>query len=87
MNLRNFKHEFHFKGGGGTPTVIQQVAPTAPTAPTPAPPTKGDAAHNISPYGLARAKRQGRSGSILAPRGTLEDQITSLLGISGKLGG
>ena len=71
-------HLHRFKGGGAK-TVVQQVQ----AAPVPEPPRQGDAAKNITPGSIARPRNQrklGRAGTLLAPRDTLEDQITSLLG-------
>ena len=73
LNLRRFK------GRSAPQTVVQQVT----AAPVPTPPKQGDAAKNITPGSIARqrnSRRQGRIGTILAPQGTLEDRISSLLG-------
>ena len=82
MKLRSFKHErVYFGGGGGgtTQQVIQQTSPAA--APTPEPPTRGDAAKNITPWGVARMNRKmGRAGTQLTRPGSMEDSIKSLLG-------
>lgn len=71
----------YFGGGGGTSQVVREVAPSA-AAPTPTPPTTGEAAHNVKSYGIAKARRPaGRSGTLLAPQGTIEDQVKNLLGM------
>lgn len=58
----------------------QAAKPPGPPTVTPAPPSRGMAAARVGP-GLARpSASQGRASTILAPRGTLVDQVKSLLG-------
>jgi hypothetical protein len=62
------------------------MAPTAAATAVPAPPdrpdaVRADAARRVGATSLlAGQRRTGRVSTIIAPRGTLEDQVKSLLG-------